>query len=944
MSQAQQANAQIIQGLRAPAVPNDQERGFGPIHYNAKDAMEYTSAPDTVQEMRFYSTARNPPKKYWFGSPSNLKISKEAAVSELRDIYALMDWTSLPFFPGSGNPPDPSKMPSFKERFADLTSDGLTRGQAEPALHPVKAGFLGAPRTLLGQDWDSVEHAFCHHTYFPALHYRKDDHRLAGLSPGVNARPISGYVVRMWACFYTNIPMGAEIIGHPPRWHSLIVPGGVPVQVDSALLKGVDALKSLVSAFNMCHPKPGTYIWFRNMSESELRRQSPEFMPEPLSGVSFGLALCACILRGPSLAFTGYVKHLSQSTAAKFENSNSDKLYNAHKRPEAYSGNTPGGGWPEAAHADDIIEDVKGLDLKIAFAVQSGMPLVIPHRSMFGANMHQVLATMQRDKRDPFAISYAHLAYSSVDADGGRPYYSKKSSVILATSVPEALQLAAIVWIQTVDLSHLSSFGEDEIEYGVKEWDNAKGFEDRSNAKYQARAVVSQQRAKAFKARPVEVTEVVNRRRVEKREASAAKLNAKRDVRVQRGDSKAAARLAYVKTNTKDGKFTAVKGPKKGPVLGRLGREGALARMMSMGNAGFAPGEGSRFDAATRGGKRLQDAATAARAGSVGAARPDAAVAAVAPPPLQPAAFAELDASGEEGEDDFIDPPVAVQATVEQIKEARKTPGMSAEQLDNLAVMLAKERQAAVDKMRTIPESLKNPNQFWTPWNYLENNRQTEEMIKEHINKALEITVRNIEEVTPEINYTPAFNAHNAALNIDLTNYVQMVADGSSDPHRSLNRFWRAAERLIQSVFIPFRRTWQGQVSEPVQDELLLKQYGTLSQALKPNYYTKGAWAIANSVVSTADYRQEDLRMPKTHGLTDKEKNDMRARDDKATSEKTIKGRTDLSAQGTGNRRAQSTSVRKSRTQEQVSVARRGGAKPAVDPLNELMPLGSLYA
>lgn len=228
------------------------------------------------------------------------------------------------------------------------------------------------------------------------------------------------YASLPFACFYSGSMPNTQAVGHPPQW----VPytsklTGAKINVDMACIADNNALLSLVAAIETAGPVPESWIWF---SPAWHDGYSPA--PSRIQGASFGLALAACIMGAASVFYTGFIKRIPPNMGAW------------RKESQDYA---------TAFHTDDIVEDVKYVPVKVAYCLQHQYVIVIPHSSAFMTNIEAII------KKHP---SYAQLIalgakefYTTTESDAGIPYSLRRSSILAATSVPEACQLAAYAFM-----------------------------------------------------------------------------------------------------------------------------------------------------------------------------------------------------------------------------------------------------------------------------------------------------------------------------------------------------------------------------------------------------------------------------------------------------------------------------------------------------------------
>jgi len=504
--------------------------------------MPYVHMDGGPNNYQFYNYFTNPNNRGWQAGPWNIKNIDArqvplARLFECAPFYIPPEYTNNQYYQGTA---PPQQADEYLILARQMLSMALLRGQEEPdGSGPGYKALVN--RYDMASGLAANEVGWCRVTHFPCIHYRSEvDPRVINRSPDSNLVPsrsgqLGGYECHMWGCFYTSYPPDARQVGHNPAWVPVtFVDDGTPladghmnpysttqpwaqrdgwppgeggalegtVNVDVSLLRGTDSLKSLVSALRITRPCQGSYIWFRDLTLSVVAQADGgnNYKPEPLAGCSFGLALAVCILGGPPLAYTGYVKALGPHLRNRYSKSaygadpkgyygsiiggypytgppiNADYYQVAsplldrlsvdpgfaqqRKDPNSMYGTNYYGGFVPAAAADDVVEDVQGLPFKIYFAYQMGFPLIIPHRSSFGNNVYQLMDQLRSKLaagqiggglETAFMLDAVSGAYSTVQSDMGIAYSSpaEKCPILLATTLPEAVQLGIIAFMHT---------------------------------------------------------------------------------------------------------------------------------------------------------------------------------------------------------------------------------------------------------------------------------------------------------------------------------------------------------------------------------------------------------------------------------------------------------------------------------------------------------------
>ena len=308
---------------------------------------------------------------------------------------------------------------------------------------------------------------FFNYTYFPVVY------NLEGV-------PV---VAPFAACYSATEPSRAGV-GHPAQFipYNCVGTGHV-VNVDISTIADSNCQKSVMSAIEFTRPNPGSYIWFMRAFNLHHGKQGITTPPK-IRGASLGLALAACIMGGPSIMYTGFIRRMPQGYFAQWEggvssfklNPQIDQQGNPINVGNAVQLTDADGNKNDAWNVDDIVEDVDMIPAKmIAAATVFKIPLVVPHKSSYNGSIAKWLATVSQRRSDGRPISsneefYGTTLvqsvigrfYSTSKADQGIPLDINKVSTLLATSLPEALQLACIAWPMYADLK----FNMPESEYG----------------------------------------------------------------------------------------------------------------------------------------------------------------------------------------------------------------------------------------------------------------------------------------------------------------------------------------------------------------------------------------------------------------------------------------------------------------------------------------------
>lgn len=382
---------------------------------------------------------------------------------------------------------------SYRNVFNLQTGDGLTRGQAYTAVEASNSQWDNAP--------------FIHHVYFPAITYSQRD---------------KTYVGAGFALFYSSFEPPAQALGHPPRWQEIQVQEiGVYVRVDLALIgQNLHSIAAVLTSLATTRPRNKSYIYVMDCNKLEFDNN-----PVEIKGASLGLATAMAVMHGPQVAYTGFLKKFPGS--AKFGSSGDIERSNT-----LGYGSTIGN---PAANTDDLIEEVAGVQVKMAWAMSQNLPLVVPHKSSFGTDLTSKINQLAGSK---LTISMAQLSYSSTQADMGLPYSALKTPLLLASSVPESVVMGAYAYISyyvyRVENNPLAQAGSYErvIDQGLSALLNrniaSQQRQARNQAAYEADPIGYTQRRITERAdKMAETTKKMIDARKKKEDATGSKLSAR---------------------------------------------------------------------------------------------------------------------------------------------------------------------------------------------------------------------------------------------------------------------------------------------------------------------------------------------------------------------------------------------------------------------------------
>jgi hypothetical protein len=402
----------------------------------------------------------------------------------------------------------PAAIGNYSDMFSMLTTDGLARGQS----------FQGQAENGESVRWDIPGQAFIHHVYFPAITY--------------NMR-VKQWLGAGFALFYASEAPSNVALGHYSDFVPIkIDPLGIDVFVDFALIgRNLHSVAAIVTACATTRPVHNSYIF---VVDCNREGNGDNRDPVEIKGASLGLACAMAVLHAPAVAYTGFLKKFPG--AAKFTGDiqpSTDTI--------GYIGSTAG---PPAANTDDVIEEVAGVQIKMAWAMQHNIPLVIPHKTSFGTSI------MSKANLLPTGVlsrGYAQLAYSTTQADMGIAYSAYKSPLLLATTVPEAVTLGAYAYLAYVVKPVAQA---PVVSYGVNK-DFVDGTLD-TYEKKQLDAFGRQQKNLAkYKRNPVKYVDETNKARLDKMNAVTQKQQAERDAKVTESKKRLDARRVKAVTKAR---------------------------------------------------------------------------------------------------------------------------------------------------------------------------------------------------------------------------------------------------------------------------------------------------------------------------------------------------------------------------------------------------------
>lgn len=272
--------------------------------------------------------------------------------------------------------------------------------------------------------WDRPGKEWYNYTYFPAVFRGEEKDSL----------PIAKPFMVIYSC---QKPTNNTAIGHLPIWKEItVLATGKNIFLDVSMVANRDAQLAIMSAINFARPAEGSAIFFT-------RAWVPgyEAAEGMVGGPSLGLAIAACIMGGPRVAYTGFTKNIVTAVADNTGNSLTSQPWSTVDR--VYNKTT--GRIDAVTKLSDVIEDVQELGPKMRWAVASNTILVIPRSSRMGIDIETLVST------DKFARSWllkpsAFFMFSTAQLNAGVSYQSYGSKILTVSTVSDAILLAAIAY------------------------------------------------------------------------------------------------------------------------------------------------------------------------------------------------------------------------------------------------------------------------------------------------------------------------------------------------------------------------------------------------------------------------------------------------------------------------------------------------------------------
>lgn len=361
-------------------------------------------------------------------------------------------------------------------------------------------------------DWDTVTAdggAFLNHTMFPAV--RRGDRQI----------DIVAYRV-----FYGSHKPGDGIGPKDAEWEKYLPAnratdgaGDYRVNIDTSLFKGANAALMLKAALNGCNPKPGSWIWVKPILPDSATSGKLGVGFWAVSGASFGLALMACIMGGASILYTGSYSYIEpehviaaglyRDRANNVDLSNPDAYYRFDQR----SG--PRAPVQAVTAGTDRVEPVNEIILKVFFATELDVPIMIPYRDNYGRPMSLVLAELARSAQ---RLQYLMVkgAYSDQQRMAGKTPIAAGTRIGVCNDLNDALRIGYYMagsWLMDKDTFKLPSaqriaageaYDSAELQGLVQQkqqkeikarLDYEKRFKQAKEAKYGKKKITARERA-----------------------------------------------------------------------------------------------------------------------------------------------------------------------------------------------------------------------------------------------------------------------------------------------------------------------------------------------------------------------------------------------------------------------------------------------------------------
>lgn len=257
--------------------------------------------------------------------------------------------------------------------------------------------------------------------------------------PVIHQAPMTNYVYP-WTALYCSGPIDPLIVSFgnrfPPTFTdvSYTLNGvGYTIHVHDSFITGPDAFLAIAASLAAGRALNGSFVYFfpatsDNTFHAAIENTSINFWS--ISGPSLGLATLMAILCGPPVLYTGFLSTIASHRVspgnADGDNSGTPPLY-------------------EVAKQLNVIENVRGLPEKMAFAVSQGVPLVLPATNALRQPLNTVLQRVQQANPSAmltFALS--RQGFASSDVEAGKYYFRDPSVFLIATDANDAAQLGAL--------------------------------------------------------------------------------------------------------------------------------------------------------------------------------------------------------------------------------------------------------------------------------------------------------------------------------------------------------------------------------------------------------------------------------------------------------------------------------------------------------------------
>lgn len=307
--------------------------------------------------------------------------------------------------------------------------EGLFDFQTYKLQQPEHAGF-----------WELTFNPqfFFHYTFFPVVLQRTSMRR--------DMNPSMDVSVVMYAAMYSSFPLNDQLsmneTGQPLNYAQV-----GPLYIDDRFIGDRNAQLAIQAAISQTNrPRlDRLYLTFAPVVPfhvyMDAKRENPNAWA--FSGASCGLAVAALFSGGASVMYTGYIKNFVENLDDGIVTGG---VINP-ERPQLVGGRItqPEPSIVETALPNAIVENVDMLPWKMAFAIQSGFPLVIPYSDDMGRPIQPQLNSL-RNSNQWFKLLMGDVMFTVADLLKGNNFAQFPKVVAAAVSTIEALALASVMW------------------------------------------------------------------------------------------------------------------------------------------------------------------------------------------------------------------------------------------------------------------------------------------------------------------------------------------------------------------------------------------------------------------------------------------------------------------------------------------------------------------